>query len=706
MVFKNKFKPFLIFAAILFIVASCVKEEYDFQKYSNKARINPKLVLPVAKGSLTIENAVKPKEDTLVFNDDGTIKLIFKNDSLFSYDISEIIEIPDPGPKTKSINVGDLFIDDFTYSGALSLDDISQNLDPVIRDTLIARDGKTTEFPAIPVQDAGTYNITPFTNFTQVLVFTGTISITITNHFPVEVSFSIGLKNSADNSPVGTDFIFSNVSPGGSQTRTVDISGNSLTNSFIFDIKGLSSPGSAPNDVPVNLSDNIDILLTSNNVRVSSGTAILPNQVFYSDTDFVDIDPDPGVEVTNVEIETGDIEYTISSGFSEIVIFHFVLSSALRGDDTLKYNVPLSGNETKVDVLSLANTKVDLTTDAGQPYNIFPFEIIAGIVSSGNQITFDMTDNFTVDYQIKNNSYHYIEGYFGQKNFTIDPEIIELDIDDFFKKFTGTITFTDPVIRIPYVNSIGVPANIQLQVMGENSSGETQDLNGPVMNIERMNDRNGPPIESSIDFDRNNSDVVELIALRPNQITYSGVVTTNPGGNTGGRNNFVLGDSQISGGIEVEVPWTMKIEDIFLKDTIENPFHSTGSDDEINLDDLNYINIYFYALNGFPVDVDFVLIPYDQVNDIENDSIIVPEMISAAEVDANGKVTQPVETTVSIEVDKAMLDIIQQSESLIIRARFNSIDDGTREVIIYTDYALEFKLAAETEIQYDFQIGN
>ncbi len=706
MVFKNKFKPFLIFAAILFIVTSCVKEEYDFQKYSSKARINSKLVLPVAKGSLTIENAVKPKEDTLVFNDDGTIKLIFKNDSLFSYDVSEIIEIPDPGPKSKSINVGVLFIDDFTYSGTLSLDDISQNLDPVIRDTLIARDGKTTEFPAIPEQDAGTYNITPFPNFTQVVVSIGTISITITNHFPVEVSFSIGLKNSADNSPVGTDFAFSNVSPGESQTRTVDISGNSLTNSFIFDIKRFSSPGSAPNDVPVNLSDNIDIFLTSNNVRVSSGTAILPNQVFYSDTDLVDINPDPGVEVTNVEIETGDIEYTISSGFGEIIIFHFVLSSALRGDDTLKYNVPLSGNETRVGVLSLANTKVDLTTDAGQPYNMFPFEIIAGIVSSGNQITFDMTNNFTVDYQIKNNSYHYIEGYFGQKSFTIDPEIIELDIDDFFKRFTGKITFTDPVIRIPYVNSIGVPANILLQVMGENSSGETQDLNGPVMNIERMNDRNDPPTESAMDFDRNNSDVVELIALRPNQITYSGVVTTNPGGDVGGRNNFVLGDSRISGGIEVEVPWTMKIEDIFLKDTIENPFHSTGSDDEISLDNIDYFNIYFYALNGFPVDVDFMLIPYDQVNDIENDSIIVPKIISAAEVDANGKVTQPVETTVRIELDKGMLDNIQQSESLIIRARFNSIDDGTREVIIYTDYALEFKLAAETEIQYDFQIGN
>ena len=40
---------------------------------------------------------------------------------------------------------------------------------------------------------------------------------------------------------------------------------------------------------------------------------------------------------------------------------------------------------------------------------------------------------------------HYVEGYFGEQNFTIDLDSLEIDMGDIFDKITGTLTFTDPI---------------------------------------------------------------------------------------------------------------------------------------------------------------------------------------------------------------------------------------------------------------------
>ena len=112
--------------------------------------------------------------------------------------------------------------------------------------------------------------------------------------------------------------------------------------------------------------------------------------------------------------------------------------------------------------------------------------------------------------------------------------------------------------------------------------------------------------------------------------------------------------------------------------------------------------LYFSAINGFPLEIGFKIIPYDTVNNIEYPAIDVPELISAAPVDANGRVNELIQApVVEILLDKTMLENLQKSERLIVVASFNSTNDGTQEVIFYTDYTFEFRLAVGFELNIE-----
>jgi hypothetical protein len=689
----------------VFLTASCVKEEYDFDKLSTRARINPTLIAPVVYGNLTLENALEEKEDTLVFNEDGTIKLIYGEDSVFSFDVSDVVDIPDPSPETQLVEVGPLMIEDFSHDGFLTLGVMAAGMAPPEGPEIISKDGTNDTFPVVPVQDIGTFSIPAFSHFTYMTINEGTVSMTLTNNWPVEVSLTIGLKNQSDNSPVGADFVFNGIAPGASQTQTVDMAGVYISNTLDFDIRDFSSPGSTSNIVPIDLGDRILISLISNDIKASSGLAVIPDQVFYSDTDMVDLDPDPGIEITYVEVETADLNYSLNSGFSEAVVLDFILPSALDGDDTATYQVPLSANGSVVSTISLAGIEADLSTDPLQPYNQLPFIVNIAVQSSGNQILFDLSDNLSVDHQVQNVEFSYLEGFFGQQTYNVDQDTIEIALEGFYEKISGDLIFTNPMVRFPYVNSLGIPANLDVVALGENTTGDSQALNATPQPIVSMEDRDGPVSEGAVQFDRTNSDIVEVIRIRPHRIIYSGEVLINPGGHTGTRDNFVFGDSQITGGVELELPWNIQVSNLTLRDTVENPLF-IDSENDFTLSDLEFVRMYFYSANGFPLDAEVILIPYDMIGDIEKDGIVVPELISAAPVDASGRVTGPSETTITIELTEQNLIDLEQSEDMIILFRFNSTDDGSREVVIYTDYAIDFRLSVETEIDYEFDFEN
>ncbi|MCK4631463.1 MAG: hypothetical protein KAT40_08460, partial [Bacteroidales bacterium] len=170
---------------LLFILTnSCVKETYDMDKLSTQASVDIGVSVPVVKGSLTLGNAIE-SNDTLRFLEDNSITIVFQEDSLFTFDVSEILDIPEQDEQNKSFQLGALELADFSGDGSISLDKISAGFPPALRAVLQALDGTTSPFPEIPPLPGDSITISSFDNFFQVEFGSGTITMTITNNLPV-----------------------------------------------------------------------------------------------------------------------------------------------------------------------------------------------------------------------------------------------------------------------------------------------------------------------------------------------------------------------------------------------------------------------------------------------------------------------------------------------------------------------------------------
>jgi hypothetical protein len=658
---------------LLVVINSCVKETYDMDKLSTQASVDIRVSVPVVKGSLTLGNAIE-STDTLQFLEDNSIKIVFKEDSLFTFDVSEILDIPEQDEQNKSFQLGALELADFSGSGSISLDKISAGFPPALRATLQALDGTTSPFPAIPPLPGDSITISSFDNFFQVEFGSGTITMTITNNLPVEITLKVVILNASDNSQIGDTLIFNEVPAGGTAQDQIDLAGEIVSSSLKAELATISSPGSS-DPVPINLTtDEISVSVSTSDLTIVRGQAYLPEQLFLSDTDTIQFNLDNDVEITFLELNTAHIDYTLESHLAENIEVVITLPTSLSGTDTTRFTIPLGASGTQIDQLSLDNTVNDFSTDPAQPYNSILFEYGLSIKpSGGGMVIFDLTDSVNLAYQISDIDFSYVEGYFGQHSFDVDEDTIDLELEEIEDHISGTFTFTNPIVNINYSNSVGVPVSFGLNLIGSNGAGDIQALNADTMHFEYPTDRDNSPVTSTVSFNKDNTDIVELIEMRPSKITYSGGATVNPPGKLG-WDNFVTGESSVVAGLEVEIPFEFRAN-LSLQDTLENPLKLEDSqeDEDFGIDNVESASLHFLINNGFPVEIGFNIQLYDSTADQVLATLDVPVLFPAAPVDANGIVTEPTEDTTSIVITGEFLENLEIADELIVTGSLNTI---------------------------------
>jgi len=701
---KGIFYTGLGILSLFTLINSCVKETYDMDKLSTQGAVNIGVSLPVVNGSLTLGDAIE-SDDTLQFLGDNSIKVVFKEDSLFTFDVSDILDIPAQDEQKKIFSVGALKIDDFTGGGSISLDEISAGFPPALRAALVALDGGPGIFPAIPSLPGDSITIDSFSNFAQVEFGSGTVTVTITNNLPVVVSLVMALKNASDNSQIGSNLSFVDIPSGGTANSQIDLAGETVSSSLIAELVTISSPGSAPNTVTINMTDEITVSVATSDLTVVRGQAFLPEQLFLSVEDTIQFNLDNDVEITFIELITANIDYTLTSHLAENIEVVITLPTSLSGTDTTRFVIPLGASGTRSELLSLDNTVNDFSTDPAQPYNSIPFKYGLSVKpSGGGMVNFDLTDSVVLAYTISDIDFSYVEGYFGQHSFDVDEDSIDLGLGELEDHISGTFTLTNPIVNINFSNSIGVPVSFDLNLIGSNSAGETQGLNASTMNIAYPADRDNSPDISTISFNKDNTDIVELIEMRPGEINYSGGATVNPPGKQG-WDNFVTGESNVVAGLEIEIPLEFRANNFTLQDTIENPLKAEDSeeDGDFSVDDIEFASLHLFVNNGFPLEIGFKIQLYDSVAGQVLSTLDVPVLFPAAPVDGNGIVTGPTEDTTSIVITGEFLENLEIADELIVRGSLNTTNSGA--VKILTTYTLEFKLGVSTKVSYEFDFG-
>ncbi len=694
-----------LFLLLIAGAGSCVKDTYDLDTLSRQGEINPKVALKIAKGRLNLGNAIEADDSTIRFNNDQTISILLREDSLLSFGVDDLIEIPtslpESGPEVKTFTAGDLALDDFSSSRPVSLQEISSNLPAPYGTAISSLDGQNAPFPAVsPPQTAGSYTFSAFGNYSMVTFSSGILSLTLTNNLPVVLEPVTVKLLDANNTEIGT-VTYNNVpANGGSQTRQIDLSGLTLINNqFTAEITALGTRGSAT-PVLISLSDEVVFGIQTQNATISSGTAILPDQVFAQDASNIDLALTGGEEVHKIILKHASIDYTVTSNIQEDLRVHIILPSATTNGSPAEYTeiVSYNGGNPSTGSISLDNLEADLTTDPVQPYNIIPFEYEIEIVSSDNLVTFDFSNDLQLEFTVSGIEYSYLEGYLGKMVESFDQDTLTVE-DEIFDRISGTFELADPKVQFFYTNSFGVPIELALNATGYFDGGSTVDLGAVPQLINHPSDTNDLYITDTLKFDKNNTELENLLVLPPpREVVYSGSATTNPAED---KNilNFVTNNSRIDVGLEAEIPLDFSASNLSLADTLE-----IDVGDDFDWDDIAYSKIYIgIDTNWFPLDISFEITPYNSQTDTRGTPLVV-NMLVAATVNAEGIVETPTRHTETVDLESAFFQELSTSDNLIVKVSLGTSGGGAQPVKLLTTYSLSFNIGLLTEFNYPFTI--
>lgn len=689
----KQISTFSVLGLLLFSLSGCLKDKYNPANFKTPDW-EPGFGIPIATFNISLADALEGDSTLTVDSLDKSVKVVFRNDTLAEQSVGEILEIPSQAPTSTTLKLGTVSIDDFGSSQTVQLSSLVTNLNPTTGNainTAISL-GIPTPFPPIPEQAGGTYNLPTINDFSQVTFSEGGLVFTLNNGFPTTLdSVVMELRNSGNPTPLGVAR-FGNITAFTQQTRRIDLSGRTMSNNMVFAITKISSAGTAPNNVSIQGTQSLTVSIDGDSLKVVNGVVTLPSQSFSADTTRVDFATTDNEELYSIDLSAGNINFSFNSSISEPIRVQISLPSITVGGSPINRIINIAPNSTTNENISLAGGTIDLTTDAQQPFNIIPVIVQASLVSSGTLQPIDSSNSLTVTYGFGNIAFDLVRGYFGQKNIQIDESSLDLNLS-FLKELGGTVFLANPKIDLNVTNSIGAPIRLTLNMVGKTVAGQSVSLNAPAQ-ILPFPTAPGQTASGAISYNRNNSQLPQLLSLPPDTLTTGGLIVLNPNGNQGA--NFIGSAASIKIGMEADLPFELSASDIAFGDT-------SDFDGAETLNGVLEAKLRFRNVNRFPFDMVMDITFLDSLNN-QVHNVNAPLVLSGI-VDANGRVTAPSFATSEIVLARAAMPAIKQAKKMAIRLRMSTSNNGTQVVKIYTDYDIKMTVGIEATVKVNELLG-
>jgi len=646
---------------LLLITTGCFKETYEMDKLSGKAHWSPTFGVSAVRGKISLLDIKEIPNDTVVFDEDGFVRIIIKEDSVMEFGMEDYLDLGDMVSFSESYAIGE--IDLAPFSGSV-----------------------------FPLTTTGELPFPIFANFENATLSQGALDIVVRNNTGVAITnITITIYNVLPHTPLGAPAVISAINPGQTGTATINLADltiirNNIAAGFVITAGGgLVLNGS-----------NLQIQMTGRDMKVKSGQVKISPQTLPAlendNTDTVDFDPGEDIKIDSIVIKTGYISYTINNGTPLQSTVSLTLPTSMRGTNPITQSFVVNPTVNLVDSFSVGNSRISLGNVAAQPYNKLPVQYQILISSQNNMVTFNSEDEISIDLSMKNPKFDHVKGYFGNHTEAIDEETVDLEIKEILDKISGDFDLTNPSITLKYRNSFGVPIEIDLQATGyrEGKTPVSLNLNPfgldyPLFPAER-------DINALFKVDKANSNLAGLVSMLPEKITFKGGAEMNPGGETG-LNNYIFGDSRIIGDLEIEVPMEFRINNIQFTDTVDNFMKDEDSDEDspFNYEDFEYLRVDLSVENGFPLGVSVGMALYDSMAGDTLYPITAENILAPAPVDNQGEVISPQTSETSIIIKESFWKSINDADKIIFSFTLNTTDNGTKDVKIYSDYGIDFK---------------
>lgn len=700
---KNVIKLAVVFS--LFTFVSCIDE--DISKRTNNLEIQPNMAIPLISSSTSLIDLLPEDVEEMTFDDDGFIRVSYKEDSIAQVSSDSLLVIEDQSPTVESFVVGEINIDAFDINVTVTLDELTSNLDGSIADDILQAEeqaqsagfGGTAYFPPIPPQSGGDYVEQGSDQFENILISEGELTIEITNNFPIEIGtlFLELRNNNIGTEPIGV-FEYTNILVNGSQSRSIQLDGTLMYSEIELSIVQFSSPGSGDNPidqsqwVPISLEeDNITLSVFGNSIVATEGSLKFPQQDGVSETFSIDMEFDDDVEMSRINLSQGTFNYSYESSVNTSIDLNIQIPTLINSSGMIfTQNIMIENTESSgLQSFSVPIDNYSFDFSLSDSINSLEVYYSSTIMGSTNYEEYNQNDQITIMLGMENLDFSLVEGYFGQTTIDIEEDVLDLDVGVLEEIGSGILLET-PNLRFIVDNSINIPFQINLNLTGS-SDNESVSLNGPSIDVSPGQAMS--VVTSVTDFDES-SGLPQLIAINPSELIYSGTAITNPSGQV--IENSITPGSEILIGFEMDLPLYLRMDDVKRIDTLALNF----GEDNNQTDYIDSISLKIHTENEFPFDVDLMILFTDSVSGFVLDSLDV-ELLDAAETDENGRTIAANIYDSNVSLSSSQIDALINSNRLLLDITMNSFDNQNSAVRLYTDYQFNISLGAILELNIE-----
>ncbi|MBN1414134.1 MAG: hypothetical protein JW973_03445 [Bacteroidales bacterium] len=430
---------------------------------------------------------------------------------------------------------------------------------------------------------------------------------------------------------------------------------------------------------------------------------VLPfDSIFIDSTETYRLTLEHNMRIDSIFINDGFLLIEVSSSFRHAGMLTIDCNEIFVDGQSFHKTIPISssdGSFYRRNLYPLQNARIYVDNSVpgeGSIHNIYHLVLYRNPsqgITEGDRVRI----NFSI---IDLDKYEAVFGFAGNDFYEEDTTVV-FGFEN-MQEVTGNFSITDPRIRITYINSFGLPVGLDLAIWGYFGDGPTILVDPPVQIVEASDNYLQPEVHGSVQYNKNNvPNIDELLTYPlPDSLITEGEANANPGASD--ARNFVLKNSNLQVGIDLEVPLAFKA-DLQLRDTIK-----LDVDKPEAIEYVEYANLHYRIRNEFPVNLHPYIILYDSIADINLDTIFFTEspadtvfFIPAAPVDENGvTITSQVnEVTGVIRLDEALIDhFFMDANKIIMVGSFSSYQ--TNNVVILTTYKFDFKFNLEAKIRY------
>lgn len=623
--YKNgSYIPFLLATVLLAILIGCSFDKPVAPKW------DVRLAVPLMNRTFTMQELIE-KNDFLVSNAQGVVSIDYE-DSLGRFEVGDALQvdgfsqsiqseigkftIPSPGNKFVRLTFGQI------YPGAYALD------------------GQTVPVPAFQYDNIST-TVPPFENFESVLIESGTIQVTITNHLPVPLS--AGLRLDVQSTQTGQTlfaFVFDQpISPGASASRTVNLYGVRIPSGLTISMSG-GSPGSNGQPVTINAStDGIDIeTFISDIVAVEARAAIEPQQ--FSGKDSVALGD--SILITEAVIASGIFRFDFNNQIPLDLNLNLVLDDFLDPAGLpVQLQIPLRSGETTTRLFNLQGYRFRPTVQNGQMTMRYNWTVDV-LGSNGEIITLSSQDAVGLDIQVSDLTFSEIRGVLNGVHVPIDTVVQDIDIPEDL----DSLRFEAGRLEIIIHNGIGFPIQPELHVLGVN---EQKGLQVEMVVQEQIRPASNYPSISKIILDEQNSNLIELLNIMPTKIYVWGQAVVGDGTSE----SVIRSTDYMDAKVRILAPVALQ----FPSQTIETDVDTLDIDAGVRSElESNVLEGRFFARlrNHLPfgVEVTFYFSSQD-TNVFANPELTIgPVRLDPGEVSAEGKVLQEKVSDINVQLSQ------------------------------------------------------